>query len=283
MAQQLMSASWYRVAELRPRLRSHFRIHRHRYRGGRWYVLQDRMSRRTHRFDARAYFVIGLMNGQRSMQSIWDAALERYGDEAPTQEEVFPLLDPDRFLERWLAWYRPLFGPLGALVWLAVVGWGAFTAVQHWNELTHDLSSRVLAPENLLVMGLVFPVLKALHELGHACAVRAWGGEVHEMGIMFLVLMPVPYVDASAANAFAEKRRRVVVGAAGMIVEVFIAALALALWLELQPGIARAVLFNVMLIAGVSTVLFNANPLLRFDGYYILSDLIEIPNLRQRG
>ena len=161
MAQQLMSASWYRVAELRPRLRSHFRIHRHTYRGGRWYVLQDRMSRRTHRFDARAYFVIGLMNGQRSMQSIWDAALERYGDEAPTQEEVIrllgqlhlgdivqcdatpdvnellrrthrirqrtrlgrwlaplaikiPLLDPDRFLERWLAWYRPLFGPVGA-------------------------------------------------------------------------------------------------------------------------------------------------------------------------
>ena len=59
MAQQLMSASWYRVAELRPRLRSHFRIHRHHYRGGRWYVLQDRMSRRTHRFDARAYFVMG--------------------------------------------------------------------------------------------------------------------------------------------------------------------------------------------------------------------------------
>lgn len=330
MAQQLLSPSWYRVAELRPRLRSHFRIHRHQYRGGRWYVLQDRMSRRSHRFDARAYFVIGLMDGQRSMQGIWDAAVERYGDEAPTQEEVIrllgqlhladivqceatpdvdellrrthrissrtrlarwmaplaikiPLFDPDRLLERWLPWYRPLFGPVGALVWLAVVGWGAFTAVQHWNELTHDLGSRVLAPENLLVLSLVFPVLKALHEFGHACAVKAWGGEVHEMGIMFLVLMPVPYVDASSANAFPEKHRRVVVGAGGMIVEVFVAALALALWLELQPGIPRAVLFNVMLIAGVSTVLFNANPLLRFDGYYILADLLEIPNLRQRA
>jgi putative peptide zinc metalloprotease protein len=103
------------------------------------------------------------------------------------------------------------------------------------------------------------------------------------MGIMLLVLMPVPYVDASAASAFAEKRRRVVVGAAGMLVELFIASIALMLWLEMQPGILRAVLFNVMLIAGVSTVLFNANPLLRFDGYYILSDLVEIPNLRQRA
>src|SRR5437588_6222069 len=92
MAQQLQSASWYRVAELRPRLRSHFRVQRHLYRGTRWYVLQDRLSRRTHRFDARAYFVIGLMNGRRSLQAIWDAALERYGDEAPSQEDLIRLL-----------------------------------------------------------------------------------------------------------------------------------------------------------------------------------------------
>src|SRR6267142_2873433 len=92
MAQQLLSPSWYRVAELRPRLRSHFRIHRHQYRGGLWYVLQDRLSRRTHRFDARAHFVIGLMDGRRSMQAIWEAAVERYGDEAPTQEDVIRLL-----------------------------------------------------------------------------------------------------------------------------------------------------------------------------------------------
>jgi len=330
MAQQLLSGSWYRVASLRPRLRSHLRVQRHFYRGARWYVLQDALSRRTHRFDARAYYVIGLLDGRRSMQEIWDAALRRFGDEAPSQEELIrllgqlhlsdlvqcdttpdvdellrrarrvgqrtrlarwlaplaikvPLLDPDHLLERCLGWYRPLFSPLGAALWLAVVGWGLFTAVQHWNELTHDLSSRVLATENLVVLALVFPLIKALHELGHACAVKAWGGEVHEMGIMFLVLMPVPYVDASAANAFPEKRRRVLVGAGGMVVELFIASLALALWLEMQPGIARAVLFNVMLIAGVSTVLFNANPLLRFDGYYILSDLLEIPNLRQRA
>ena len=330
MAQQLHSPSWYRVAELRPRLRSHFRVQRHLYRGTRWYVLQDAISRRTHRFDARAYFVIGLMNGQRSMQAIWDSALGRYGDDAPTQEDLIrllsqlhlsdvvqcdatpdvdellrrthrmqarsqlgrwlaplaikiPLFDPERLLERWIVWYRPLFGPFGAMLWLAVVGWGVFSAAQHWDELTHDLSSRVLAPENLLIAALVFPLIKAAHELGHAFAVKAWGGEVHEMGIMFLVLMPVPYVDASAANAFPEKRRRVVVGAGGMIVELFIASIALALWLELQPGMARAVCFNIMLIAGVSTVLFNANPLLRFDGYYIFSDLLEIPNLRQKA
>jgi len=330
VSQQLLSPSWYRVAQLRPRLRSHFRIHRHEYRGSRWYVLQDGISRRSHRFDAQAYFVIGLMTGQRPMQAIWDAAVERFGDDAPTQDDIIrllgqlhtadvvqcdvspdveellrrthrigsrarlarwmaplaikiPLLDPDRLLERWLPWYRPLFGVFGAALWLAVVGWGAVNMVQHWNELTRDIGNRVLAPENLLVLGLVFPLLKALHEFGHACAVKAWGGEVHEMGVMLLVLMPVPYVDASAASAFPEKHRRVVVGAAGMIVEIFVASIALALWLEMQPGLLRAVMFNVMLIAGVSTVLFNINPLLRFDGYYILSDWLEIPNLRQRA
>jgi putative peptide zinc metalloprotease protein len=330
VTQQLLSPSWYRVAQLRPRLRSHFRIHRHEYRGRRWYVLQDAISRRNHRFDAQAYFVIGLMNGQRPMQAIWDAAVERFGDEAPTQEEIIrllgqlhsadvmqceispdveellrrtrrvvgrtriarwlaplaikiPLFDPDRPLEHWLPWYRPLFGVFGAALWLAVVGWGAVAAVQHWGELTQDLGNRVLAPDNLLLLVLVFPLLKALHEFGHACAVKAWGGEVHEMGVMLLVLMPVPYVDASASSAFPEKRRRMVVGAAGMIVELFVASIALALWLEMQPGALRAALFNVMLIAGISTVLFNANPLLRFDGYYILSDWLEIPNLRQRA
>ncbi|OGA51783.1 MAG: hypothetical protein A3G24_15465 [Betaproteobacteria bacterium RIFCSPLOWO2_12_FULL_62_13] len=330
MAQQLLSPAWYRVADLQPRLRSHTRVHRHEYRGERWYVIEDRISRRTHRFNPAAYFIIGLMNGRRTMQEIWNAAVERFGDDAPTQDEVIQLLgqlhfadvmqceispdvgellrrsqrisrrswmaklfsplavriayfDPDRILERWLPWYRPLFGPVAALVWLAVVGWGVVNAVQHWGDLTQDITDRVLAPENLLVIWLVFPLLKALHEFGHACAVKAWGGEVHELGIMLLVLMPIPYVDASAANAFPQKHRRLLVGSAGMVVELFIASAALFLWLEMEPGIPRAVLFNVMLIAGVSTVLFNANPLLRFDGYYILADLIEIPNLRQRA
>ena len=325
------SPAWYRVAELRPRLRSHVRMHRHGYRGERWYVLEDRISRRSHRFSPAAWLVLGLMNGRRSMQEIWEAATQRLGEgEAPTQEELIqllgqlhvaevmqcevtpdldeilrrarlvgrrsllarwlsplairvPLIDPDRFLERTLPWYAWLFGRAGAVLWLLVVGAGAVLAVQHWEELTQDLSHRVLAPENLLVLGLVFPLLKALHEFGHACAVKAWGGEVHEMGVMFLVLFPVPYVDASAANAFPGKGRRVLVGAMGMMVEVFVAMLALVAWLSMEPGIPRAVMFNVMLIAGISTVLFNANPLLRFDGYYILMDLIEIPNLRQRA
>ena len=305
-------------------------MRRHEYRGERWYVLEDRISRRTHRFDPVAYFLIGLMDGRRSMQEVWDAAAARFGDDAPTQDEVIrllgqlhaadvlqsevtpdidellrrsqrvmhrtrlmrvlsplairvPLLDPDRLLERGYPYFRWLFGPVGAILWLGVVGWGTVMAFQHWDELTQDVTDRVLAPENLLLVTVVFAVLKALHEFGHACAVKAWGGEVHEMGIMLLVLFPVPYVDASAASAFPEKRHRMVVGAAGMLVETFLASIALLFWLSVEPGLTRALAFNAIWVAGVSTLLFNANPLLRFDGYYILSDWLGMPNLYQRA
>jgi putative peptide zinc metalloprotease protein len=194
-----------------------------------------------------------------------------------------PLLDPDRFLGRWsgrLAW---LIGWKGAALWLAVVVPAAFLAAQHSTELTANLSDRVLAAKNIVLMALVFPFVKALHELGHGFATRIWGGSVHEMGIMFLVFAPMPYVEASAASAFPSKYRRAVVGAAGMLVEVFLAALALYVWLAVEPGLARALAFNVMLVAGISTLIVNGNPLLRYDAYYILSDLIEMPNLAQRG
>ena len=93
---------------------------------------------------------------------------------------------------------------------------------------------------------------------------------------MLLVLTPVPYVDASSSWAFRDKWKRVLVGAAGMLVELFLAALALFIWLTTEPGIVRGLAYNAIFIAGISTILFNANPLLRYDGYYILADLIEI-------
>ena len=194
-----------------------------------------------------------------------------------------PLIDPDRLLDRFLPLVRPFASWAGFMLWCVVVGAGLITAGAHWRELSENVLDRVLVPENLLVMWLVFPVLKLAHEFGHAFAVKTRGGEVHEMGVMIMVLTPVPYVDASSAWAFRSKWQRIMVGAAGMMVELFIASLALFLWLSAEPGVFRGVLYNVLLIAGISTVLFNANPLLRFDGYYILMDWLEIPNLRQRS
>jgi putative peptide zinc metalloprotease protein len=330
MAQPLFSPSWYRVADLTPKLRAHAQIHRHQYRGETWYVLQDLSSERFHRFSPAAYFIIGLMDGKTPLRTIWERALAQLGDDAVTQDEVIqllgqlhaadvmqcdvppdtaelfrrrekqeqqkmvkralsvfawqiPLYDPDRLLDRLLPLVRPFSGWLGLLLWCAVVGTGLVTAGTHWRDLSENMLDRILVPESLLVMWLVFPVLKLAHEFGHAFALKAREGEVHEVGVMIMVLTPVPYVDASSAWALRSKWQRIMIGAAGMMVELFIASIALFLWLSVEPGVFRGVLYNVILIAGISTVLFNANPLLRFDGYYMLMDWLEIPNLRSRS
>ena len=330
MSDALFSPSWYRVADLKPRIRAHTVIHRHAYRDRVWFILQDQAAGRSHRFTPAAHHFVGLMDGNRTVQELWDAAAQQLGDAAPTQEEVirllgqlhsadallcdvppdsqelfrrhqrhtamewkrrlwtplalrFPLWDPDRFLDRTLPYTGWLFGWIGALLWLAVVGTGVVMTASHWTELTKDVMDRLLAPQNLALLWLVYPVVKALHELGHAYATKKFGGEVHEIGIMLLVLTPVPYVDATAAWGFRDKRQRMLVGAAGIAVELFLGSLALFVWLWAEAGAVRAIAYNVMLISGISTLLFNGNPLLRFDGYYVLADAIEIPNLGTRA
>jgi putative peptide zinc metalloprotease protein len=326
----LTSNVWYRVAGLRPRLRTHARLHRHRYRGQLWYLLQDPASGRVHRFTPAARLVIAAMDGRRSVEDLWRLAEKHLGEEAPTQDDIIqllgqlhaadllqsdvspdvaevfsrseqqdkaqrrrsyanpmalriPLVDPDRFLNRFPRLLGIIWGRWGALLWLAVVVPAIMLIPPHWPELTHNFSDRVMALDNLFALWLVFPVIKALHELGHASATKAGGGEVHDMGIMLLVLFPVPYVEASASSAFRSKYRRALVGAAGMLVELFLAAIAFYVWLASEPGMVRALMFNVMVVASVSTLLFNGNPLLRYDAYYILADLTEIPNLANRA
>lgn len=330
MADSFLSSDWYRVAPLKPRLRGHVDIHRQRFRGDIWYVVQDHHSGKYHRITPAGNLMLSLMDGRRSLQQLWELACDRFQDNPPTQPEVIqllsqlhsadlvtgdtlpdmaeigerhreqsrrtmlsrlrnplalrlPLLDPDRFLQATLWIVRPLFTRLGFLMWLALVLGGVVLAVMNWAPLTEDLQDRILTAQNIFLIALAFPLVKAIHELGHAYATKIWGGEVHEVGVMFLVFIPVPYVDASSSAAFPEKWRRAIVGGAGIMVELSLAALALIFWLNAEPGLARAFAFNVMLIGGVSTLLFNGNPLLRFDGYFVLADLVEIPNLGQRS
>jgi putative peptide zinc metalloprotease protein len=194
-----------------------------------------------------------------------------------------PLLNPDAFLQRWVDHLRWIFTPVGALLWLVVVLPAALLGARHGGELTHNLADQVLSTSNLWVMAAVFPLVKLMHELGHGFATRAWGGRVHEMGLMLLVFAPAPYVDASSSSSFRSKHRRAIVGAAGMLTELFLAALAMYVWVSVEPGLVRAIAFNVMVVAGVSTLVVNGNPLLRYDAYYILCDLLEMPNMAQRG
>ncbi|MBM3879912.1 MAG: peptidase M50 [Verrucomicrobia bacterium] len=193
-----------------------------------------------------------------------------------------PLLDPDSFLVRTLPAVRPLIGVFGAILWLAVVGVALKVVADNFPALRNQAEG-VLAPDNLLFLYLGFVVLKALHEFGHAYFCRRFGGEVHTMGILLMIFTPVPYMDATAAWGFRERWKRVLVGLAGVIVEVFVAALATLVWVKTGQGAVHSIAYNMMLVASVSSLVFNLNPLLRFDGYYVLSDLLEIPNLSQRA
>jgi putative peptide zinc metalloprotease protein len=195
----------------------------------------------------------------------------------------FPVWDPDHFLKRTAPAMRWLMGRAAVVVWSLVVAVAGFEAAHHWGELSGNLADRVLGLQNLALLWLTYPIVKLCHELGHAYAVKRGGGEVHELGVMLLVFAPVPYVDASASTAFRSKWQRMGVAAAGILVEVFVAAVAMFVWLMVEPGVVRSMAYNVMLIGGASTLLFNGNPLLRCDGYYVLSDWLEIPNLGARS
>lgn len=330
MRDSLFSPSWYRVAKLKPRLRSHSRIHRHFYRSEKWYVLQDNITGRFYRFSPVAYQIIGMMDGERSVQDLWEKAAGIYGDQAPTQDEMIkllsqlhladmlvsnvppdtaellkrgtkiekakkkaaiksplflkiPIFDPDHFLSKTSFLFNSFFSIFGLLFWLSAVGGAVFLAGLHWPELTENIADRVLSAENLFIIWFVYPLVKSVHELGHGYAVKRWGGEVHEMGIMLLVFMPIPYVDASASSAFREKWQRALVGSSGILVELLLAAIAMFFWVALEPGITRSIMYNIILIGSFSTLIFNGNPLLRYDGYYIFADMVDIPNLAQKG
>jgi putative peptide zinc metalloprotease protein len=329
------SESWYRVANLRAKLRPGAQISRQFYRGERWYVVRDPAGNQFHRLSDPAYRFVALLDGTRTVEQAWELCGGVLEDDAPTQPEVIqilshlysanlidadvtpdatvllrrhkqlnkrkmqnrlmnvlfpriPLWDPDKFLKRWLPINRLLFSKVGAIIWVAVVLTAAACLAPHWEGLKtaaqHATDIRD-NPVNLVLLYGVFVLIKFIHELGHAFACRRFGGECHEMGIMFLVFIPTPYVDASTAWAFPNKWHRIFVGAAGMIVELFFASMAGFVWLTTgdHAGVPAMLAFNAMLIASVTTVVFNANPLLRYDGYYILSDFLEIPNLRQKS
>ncbi|MGD8909518.1 MAG: hypothetical protein PVI92_09220, partial [Chromatiales bacterium] len=194
-----------------------------------------------------------------------------------------PLWDPDKALNILLPWVQPLFNRVGMGLWLLLVLSGLLQAALHWQSISGNVTSQLFAADNLLLMGAVYLLMKLLHEAAHGFATKQWGGEVHQVGVLLLALIPMPYVDASAANGFSERRARMAVSAAGIMAELLLATLGLWLWLATSSGWLNAAAYNMMLIGGFSTLLVNGNPLLRFDGYYLFADLIDIPNLSIRS
>lgn len=193
-----------------------------------------------------------------------------------------PLWNPTDFLDNFSRILNPLFSRFAFFIWSIVLILGGNAVLSNWGDLRQQ-GQGILAPDNLILLYVGLFVLKLIHELGHAVAIKRFGGNVNTMGLMFIVLTPLPYVDATQSWSLRSPTQRSIVGAAGMYVEMFIAALAALLWANTAPGIINSLAFNMMVIGSISSLLFNGNPLLKFDAYYILSDIVDIPNLYQKS
>lgn len=193
------------------------------------------------------------------------------------------LFDPTPVLDALLPLARLLLHPGMLVAWGLLVISALLIAGMHASELGAYAHLHLTSPRVLLLGWLLYPLIKALHELGHGLAVRRWGGEVRETGVAVFLVVPAPYVDASAASGFSSKYRRMAVSGMGILVETTLAALALFVWLHVTDGWLRQAAFATMLIGGLSTLLVNANPLMRFDGYYLLMDWLEMPGLATRA
>lgn len=194
-----------------------------------------------------------------------------------------PLGSPDAFLRPLTSLLSWAFSPGALLAGLGVIVYGAVLAITN-HETLFEASSRALIPANWfwLIVATVF--LKIIHELAHGIACQKFGGVVPEWGVQIIVwISPLTYIDATSSWGFANRWHRILVAGAGMYVELLVAVAALHYWLQADPGTMKEVAFNLLVSASLVTLLFNANPLMRFDGYYILSDLLDVRNLGQRG
>jgi putative peptide zinc metalloprotease protein len=195
---------------------------------------------------------------------------------------TLPLLNPEPFLRRYENVGRFIFSRWGLMLWLALVTTAIIRVVPRAGEFGSNLNG-ILDPGNLIWMSVIFIVLKAIHEFSHAFSCKTYGGRVTEMGIMLMLFLPIPYCNATDSWGFAKKAQRIAVASAGMYGEFAVAAVAAIVWSATEPGVLHTIAFNTIFIASLTTLIFNINPLLRYDGYYILSDLIEVPNLANRS
>jgi putative peptide zinc metalloprotease protein len=193
-----------------------------------------------------------------------------------------PLFHPDRLFTKLLPWLSWTHTPPALMVWALMAVVALYQATLHWDRFAAS-SRGVLAPHNWLWLLVTWIGLKFVHETAHGIACKRYGGSVHEAGVLLLLFAPLAYVDVTSSWRFPSKWQRIQTAAAGMYMEIVAAALATFVWVATDPGPLNNACHNVMITAGFMTLVINVNPLMRFDGYYILSDLLEIPNLYANG
>ncbi len=196
-----------------------------------------------------------------------------------------PGWDPEWTLARLHPLVAPLFAPWAIALEIALIAAAYVLLATQFDAFRENLPEfkQFFGWPNLIYMYLTLAATKILHELGHGLTCRHFGGECHEIGVIFLVFSPTLYCDVSDSWMLPNKWQRIAIGAAGMWVESVISSVALFIWWFTHPGLLHHLCLNVFFVSTVSTVIFNANPLMRYDGYYMLSDLLEIPNLADKA
>lgn len=329
MSASLFSPLWYRVCGRTPRLRAGVQVTRQVARGTPWHVLTDPMSGRRCRLNPQAWALAGRLDGERSVEQIWEGLVDQLGADAPTQGEVVqvlgqlaaeglisldvlpdfasrawrrgeratrrrrerfnplalrvPLGNPSSLLDRLAPIGRGVFSRIGLVGWTLLIGVAIGALLPLWSQWIAQIGERMTTPWMLFLIGLLYVPIKVVHELAHGLAARRLGVEVPEAGVTLLVLLPSPYVDASDSATLGRRRERVMVAGAGIAADLTLAAIALLVWAEAAPGLVSDVALATTVVAGMGTLLFNANPLLRFDGYHLLCDALDLPQLATRS
>ena len=191
------------------------------------------------------------------------------------------LFNPNNLLSVAQPWFDWLFSKWFFALWVAAAIWAMQIALTQWTKLA-AASQGILSGTSWISLLVFWLLLKLVHEFAHGIACKRYGGEVPEAGVLMLLFTPMAFVNVTSMWRFPSRWQRIIVAAAGMYVELFVSFVALIVWAN-TTGLSADIAYNVFLMASVTTILFNANPLMRFDGYFILSDLVKVPNLYTKG
>ena len=197
----------------------------------------------------------------------------------------FKGVDPDILLNWMIKYVRWCFHPVTLICCLLLMFSALSLILVEFDQFRAKLPEfhQFFGPKNIFLLSLTLMCTKILHEFGHGLSCKYFGGECHEMGIMILVLTPCLYCNVSDSWMLPNKWHRAAIGIAGVFVECVLASICTWCWWFSREGTFHYICLNVMFLSSVSTIIFNINPLLRYDGYYILADILEIPNLRQKA
>ena len=193
-----------------------------------------------------------------------------------------PLLKPDRFLDETIAAVRSVFNRWVLLLIMIIAISGYISLVPNWHRLTDELWQSI-SLEGLLRYSLAVIAIKCIHEFAHAYMAKAYGIRVRRMGVAFIVFFPRLYTDLTDAWRINDQKRRFLIDSAGILSEVLIGGIGALVWANSGPGSAHTVSYYIFAVSIINTVLVNGNPFIRYDGYYMLMDLVGIDNLQRRG